>query len=228
MSVTKEVMSRVVPSGYKGGLTDEMMDNINALIDDENFRELYKENLVDWTSVLQGGNYQMSKYVEAVKFVSHKLTGSSDIEAYTKTFPDRYQRLVDEGASSKTISSYVSAYKSNKLVTQILEQTMVPTHILNAGLFQKAINQQAYLMMHGSSDKVKSDAAACLIKELKAPETKKLELDIGVKDDGSLKDLRQATQDLVAMQREMLENKNMTPQEIAHSKLAQQEIEDVG
>ncbi len=224
--ISKELLQRVMPSQYKGNVTDEMVDNVNQMITDPNFRELYRDNLVSFTSVLQDGKYQVQKYVEAVKFVSHKLTGDSDVAAYTKTFPDRYQRLVDEGADAKTISAYVSAYKKNQLVTKILEQTLVPVHIMNADLFQKAVNQQAYLMMNANSEKVASDAAACLIRELRPPEAKKVELDIGVKEDKGLNELRAATQELVRMQKQQLEAKVLTPQQVAQTKLIEAEVVD--
>ena len=93
----------------------------------------------------------------------------------------------------------------------------MPTHILNADLFQKAINTQAELMMNARSEKVRSDAASSLMTHLKPPETKKIELDIGLKQDQSLADLREATGELVRMQRKQMEDGNINALEIANS-----------
>ena len=227
MTISKEVLARVMPAKYKGGVTEELLDHINHIVEDDHFKEVYKENLIGFTTVLQDGNYQLQKYVEAVKFVSHKLLGDSDVVAYTKTFPDRYQRLVDDGTDSKGISAYVAAYKKNQLVTKVFEQTITPVHILNAPVLQKAINTQAELMMNARSEKVRSDAAACLIKELRPPETKKLEIDMGIKEDTGLADLRKATEELVRIQKQQLEDRTLTPQQIAQAKLVNAEIEDV-
>ena len=39
-------------------------------------------------------------------------------------------------------------------VTKIMERTMVPTHILNAGIYQAAINTQADLMMNAKDPNI--------------------------------------------------------------------------
>ena len=166
-----------------------MVDEINGLITDPKLRENYRENLLSYTSVLADGKYKIGDYINAVKYVSYKLLGSSNIEAYSKTFPDRFQRLVQEGADDKTISSYSTAYNKNKLVNLIFEQTLVPSHILNADLYQKALNVQAQLMISAASEKVRSDAANSLLTHLKMPETTKIELDVGIKVDKSIEDL---------------------------------------
>lgn len=217
--LTKDQFVRVLPKHVKSRVTDELVDEINGLITDPKLRENYRENLLSYTSVLADGKYKIGDYINAVKYVSYKLLGSSNIEAYSKTFPDRFQRLVQEGADDKTISSYSTAYNKNKLVNLIFEQTLVPSHILNADLYQKALNVQAQLMISAASEKVRSDAANSLLTHLKMPETTKIELDVGIKVDKSIEDLRATTLELVKQQRLMLEAGAMNAKEIAHSNL---------
>ena len=221
--VTKDQLLRTLPKQVRSNLTDEILDSLNKSITDPNFREVYRENLLGFTSVIQDGKYKLQSYIDAVKYVTYKFTGSKDIEAYAKTFPDRYQRLVEEGASSKTISSYAATYKKTQLVQKIFEQNMIPVHIFNADIFQKAINVQAQLMVSANSEKVRSDAANSLLSHLKPPEIKKIELDVGIKQDKSLDDLREATRELVEIQKKQLEAKTITPKEIAHSKIVRDE-----
>ena len=217
--LTKDQFVRVLPKHVKSRVTDELVDEINGLITDPKLRENYRENLLSYTSVLADGKYKIGDYINAVKYVSYKLLGSSNIEAYSKTFPDRFQRLVQEGADDKTISSYSTAYNKNKLVNLIFEQTLVPSHILNADLYQKALNVQAQLMISAASEKVRSDAANSLLTHLKMPETTKIELDVGIKVDKSIEDLRTTTLELVKQQRLMLESGAMNAKEVAHSNL---------
>jgi len=221
--VTKDQLLRTLPKQVRSNLTDEILDSLNKSITDPNFREVYRENLLGFTSVIQDGKYKLQSYIDAVKYVTYKFTGSKDIEAYAKTFPDRYQRLVEEGASSKTISSYAATYKKTQLVQKIFEQNMIPVHIFNADIFQKAINVQAQLMVSANSEKVRSDAANSLLSHLKPPEIKKIELDVGIKQDKSLDDLREATRELVEIQKRQLEAKTITPKDVAHSKLIRDE-----
>ena len=219
-ALTKEQFLRVLPNKCRNSLNDETIDSINKLLNEPQLRENFRDNLLSYTNVLQNGRYKITDYINAVRYVSHKLVGSSDIEAYTKTFPDRYQRLLNEGATPKIISSYAHAYKNNILVNKIFEQTLIPTHILNADLYQRALNVQASLMIDDDvSPKVRSDAANSLLTHLKAPETSKIELDINVKKDKSIDELKQATLELARQQRLMLESGAMQVKEIAESRI---------
>ena len=161
--------------------------------------------------------------MEAVKYVSHKLMGCTNIDAYSKTFPDKIIRFSAQGVSSKDIASYVTAYNKSKLVNAIMEQTLVPMWVLNQDLYQKALNVQAELMISANSEKVRSDAANSLLTHLKQPETQKVELNIGMKEDNSISELRKATQELVAQQRRALESGSMNAQEVAHSRVIEGE-----
>lgn len=220
--VTKEQLKRVLPKKIQ--VSDELIDSLNNMQENEQYLETFRDNLLGFSQVLTNNNFNINQYVSAVKYVSYKLMGSSNVEAYTKTFPDRFQRLISEGADDKTISRYVAAYNKGQLVNKILEQTLVPTHILNADIYQKAINTQAELMVTAKSEKVRSDAANSLLTHLKAPETTKIEMDIGIKQDKSIDDLRKATEQLVQQQRQMLEEKIVSTQEVAHSEIIEAEI----
>jgi len=216
--LTKEQFLRVLPK--KCTVTDEIIDDINGLLADPQLRENFRDNLLSYTSVMNDGRYKLTSYVSAVRYVSHKLLGSSNIEAYCKTFPDRYNRMVSEGMDNRQISSFSSAYNKTELVNKIYSQTLVPTHVLNADLYQKAINVQAALMVDDEvSPKVRSDAANSLLTHLKMPETSKIELDVNVKQDSAIDELKASTLELVKQQRLMLEAGAMDTKEVAESKL---------
>lgn len=226
-TLTKEQFIRVLPPQIKTRVTDELVDSINGLMSDQRLRENFRENLLSFTSVMANGKYKIGDYVNAVRYVSHKLLSATNIEAYTKTFPDRYQRLLDEKAEDKTIASYSTAYNKTQLVQKIMAQTLTPVHILNADLYQKALNRQAFLMTSAASEKVQSDAANSLLTHLKPPETQKIELDVNVKEDKSINELREATLALAKRQRQMIEAGAMTPKQVAHSEVIIGEAEVV-
>ena len=168
---------------------------------------------------MKDGKFKMESYINAVRYVGFKLRGDSNIDAYVKTFPDKYQRFINQGVNSKDIASYVTAYNKSKLVNLIYEQTLVPSYVLNQDLYQKALNVQAELMMTAASEKVRTEAANSLLSHLKMPETKKVELDIGMKEDKTIEALRASTLELVAQQRKMIQAGAMNAQEVAHTKL---------
>ena len=231
--LTVEQFQRVLPKQVKAKLTPEMIKNINGVLSDPGIRDNYRDNLLSYTTVMQDGKYKIQSYIDAVRYVSHKLMGSSNVEAYTKTFPMRYQRVVTENkhlapeAIGKILSSYVAAYNKTKLVVKVFEQTLVPSHILNADMYQKALNRQSYLMVHANSEKVQSDAANSLLTHLKMPEVNKIELDIGLKQDKSIAMLREATLALVKEQHKSISEGAMTAKDVAHSQIIQGEVREI-
>lgn len=221
--LTQEQFEKVLPKTIKGKITAGVLDTVNTLMKDPVLRENYRDNLLSYTSVMKDGRFKLQQYIDAVRYVSYKLMGASNIEAYTKTFPDRFQRLVDEGADDKTISSYCAAYNKTILVNKILEQTMVPVHVLNADIYQKAIKTQAELMITANSEKVRSDAANSLLTHLKAPEVAKMELNVTTNQDSAVDDLRDAARELVKQQKQMLTQGSMSVKDLAHSDIISRE-----
>lgn len=219
-TLTIEQFKTALPDKVKKSINQELIDQINSTLADPEMFEAYRDNLLSYTRVMADGRFKISSYIDAVRYVSHKLMGCTNIEAYTKTFPDKYQRFIQQGVSSKDIASYVTAYNKSKLVNLIFEQTLIPSYVLNQDLYQKALNVQAELMLDDSiSPKVRSDAANSLLTHLKMPETQKVELEIGVKEDSSIAALRATTLELARQQRMMMEAGAMNAQEVAHSKL---------
>lgn len=225
-ALTVDQFHRALPPQIRKSVSQEVVDRINSTISCPEEMETFRENLLSYAHVLANGKFKMDNYISAVKYVSYKLMGNTNIAAYTKTFPDKYQRFIDEGVTSKDIASYVTAYNKSKLVNLIYEQTLIPTHVLNADLFQKALNVQADLMQNATSEKVRTDAANSLLNHLKRPETQKVELDIGVKENSAIAALRESTMALVAQQRAAISSGAMSAQDAAHSKIIQGERVD--
>lgn len=217
--MTLEQFNGALPRGLKGTVTPKMVDTVNDIIQNTDLRHTYRDNLLGFVGVLKTGKYTSQQYLDAVRYVSHKLMGASNTEAYIMTFPQRYQRLINLGKDRTTISNYVVAYNKNILVNKIMEQTLIPVHIQNLDIHQEAINTLATLMRDAKSEKVRSDSAAKLVDALKPPETSKIQLDVNVKEDSAIQDLRNTTLELVAQQKKMLEAGVSTPKQIAHSKL---------
>lgn len=218
--LTLDQFQRALPAQVKKSINQELIDKINTTLSDPEMREQVRDNLLSYTSVMAQGKFKIQNYIDAVRYVSFKLLGKTNINAYICTFPDKYNKFIADCVSEKDIASYVSAYNKSKLVNLIFEQTLVPVHVLNADIYQKAINTQAALMMDSDvSPKVRSDAANSLMVNLRPPETKKIELDIGVKEDKTISELRATTLELVAQQRAMLAAGAMNAKDVAHSRL---------
>lgn len=222
-ALTIAQFQEALPEKMKKSVNQEVIDSINKVLADPEFYEQYRDNLLSYTKVMQEGKFKISQYIDAVKYVAYKHMGLTNRDAYAKTFPEKIMRFMVQGVSDKDIASYSTAYNKSKLVTLLYEQTLIPTHILNQDLFQKALNVQAELMVSANSEKVRSDAANSLINALKPPETKKVQLDVGIREDQSIQALREATMALAAQQRAALQSGASNAQQVAEAKIIQGE-----
>jgi hypothetical protein len=223
--ITIEEFKEAMPIHIRKNICPELVDQVNSVIADPEIEAVFRENVIGLSTVMREGKFKLDSYLHAVKFVSHKLLGDTHIAAWAKTFPGQYNKMTKRGSSRSEVASIASRYASSKLVILLMGQTMVPTHILNAPLYQQAINVQAELMMSAKSEKVRCDAASNLTNLLKPPETKKIELDIGVKEDQTIQELRETTMALARQQRMMIEGGQASVRAIAESKLIAEEAQ---
>ena len=215
--LTEEQFRAALPDKVKKSVHSSLITAVNQTLKDPDFYEHYRDNLLGYGRVMQDGRFTLEQYIAAVKYVSYKLMGDTNIEAYSKTFPDKVTRFQSQGVAAKDIASYVTAYNKSKLVSLLFEQTLIPSYILNQDLYQKAINTQAELMVSAKSEKVRTDAANSLLTHLKPPEVQKIEMQIGVKEDSAITALRESTAELVRQQRLMLESRQVDARTVAQT-----------
>lgn len=213
--LTEEEFKAVLPAKVKKSVNKKLIAGINKVLGTPGALDFLKDNIMGYTQVIQEGRFSIVQYLNAVHFVSYKLMGCTNRDAYIKTFPDKYSRFLTEGLSEKVIASYSTAYNKTKLVNLIFEQTLIPVHVMNAPMFQDALNVQADLMLNARSEMVRTTAAANVLATLKRPEVIKTELDITVKEDSAVEELRAATQALVQQQKQALLDGTHSAKEVA-------------
>lgn len=226
--LTLTEVKRTFPSTLRNSVTQDFVDKLNQMHTDPLVREAMQEKALGYLSILQEGKFKIDDYLNAVKFVTYRVSGHTQQEAYLKAFPERNKKFMLEGASAKEISAYVSMYAKGKLVTMMLERAMIPVWLVNADNFQKAINTQVELMTTANSEMVRATAANSILTHLKQPEVTKHELT--VKDEtqrDALTQLREATQELAKAQKMAIQSGSQTVKEVAHSEVIQAEYEEV-
>lgn len=216
--LTQDDVRKALPIHLKNVATPSLVDALNTIPLEPEVAETIRENFISYTTVLKDGKYKIENYINAIAYCTFRMMGYNNQESYARTFPDRYAELTAKGTSSKDISSYVAMYNKGKLVTAIMEQAMIPTWLLNADVFQKAINHQLYLMENAKSEMVQTQAAKALMDTLKKPETKEVNLNIGVKEDAGAEELREMMVNLAKRQSEIIAGGTST-KEIAHQRL---------
>jgi len=224
--LTREMVERSLPVTLKSAATQAFTDQINNIVSEPLVAEEVRNNFISYSGVLREGKFKTEDYLHAVTYVTFKLLGNSNQDAYFMTFPSRYQLLLSKGATSKDISAYVSAYNKGKLVNMIMEQSLVPSWVLNQDLYQKAINVQADLMQNAQSEKVRTDAANSLLTHLTKPKEAGPLVSIDMRETSGITELKGMLLQLAQSQQDAIKG-GMTPKEIAGQKIIDVQAEQV-
>jgi len=196
-----ESTKALVPKTYKKMIDQNLIDELNHLIDDPDYGEQFKEDFLMHNNVLeQNNNWSIAKYVNAIKYHSLVQIGISQVDAYCKVFPERLQNRINNGGSKSDMGGEASRYNNSPLLNKIRAQALVPLHLVNQSNVQLGINTLVDVCINGRYDRDKVAAATTLLKELRAPETAKLEIDMKMDTGDAIAELRKATEELALEQ----------------------------
>ena len=225
LPLTKVEVQNRVPKSLKNSITDALVDKLNTAISDPSLSEQMKENFFSYMSVLQDGVYKIQDYINAVIYVSFKLMGLSNRQAWERTFPDRLANLMSAGKSERYIDMNVSLYHKNKLVNTIMEQSLVPFWVLNQDARQKAVNTCVEIMEGSRNDLARVKAADTLLNYLQEPKEAGPLISIDARETAGFKELQNLLSDLANKQLQAINN-GMTAKEIAEQPLIEAQYED--
>lgn len=231
MSISKELVIKAVPPNLKNAVSDELVDRLNAITSDQILAEEVRNNFISYASVLREGKFKLEDYLNAVTYVSHRLNGDTQHDAYFKTFPSRYQNLMALGKTPKEISNYVAMFNKGKLVQKIQEQTLTPAWVMNQDMFQAALNTNYQIMMDDDvSPKVRVEAANSLLTHLQKPKEVTPAVNIDLRESSGLSELKKALGQLATQQQQLIEQGGST-RDVAAQRIidvSAQEVKDVG
>lgn len=223
--LTKTQVEKALPANLKSAVTDSLVDTLNNVSTNPVLAEQMRDNFLSYTSVLKEGKYKMQDYLNAIQYVSYKLMNKSNTDAYCLTFPQRHADLVARGATAKDISAYVAMYNKGKLVNAIMEQTIIPSWVLNQDHFQSAINVQVELMHNAQSEKVRSDAANSLLTHLAKPKEAALTLNLGAEESSGMNELKEMLRNIAVRTVDAIDS-GTTVKEIAGQRIFNNEVAD--
>lgn len=213
--MTVDLLKVALPKHHHGNATQELADTINQLAHEPETCEMVRQNFLTYSKVLTEGKYKTDDYLSAVQYVTHKLMGYSNKDAYVRTFPARYQSMTSRGITD--ISPYVAGYHKTQLVMALLSQSLIPAHLLYQDAFHSAVQTQMRLMVSAASEKVQAEAANSILTHLKAPEIKKVEMDVNVKQNGGIDDLRRTMAELAQNQLDLIKGGHVTAGQMART-----------
>jgi hypothetical protein len=225
MTLTLHQVAHALPPNLKNNVTQQLVDNINNCVADPIMAEAIKDNFLSYTQVLNEGKFKTEDYLSAVMYVSFKLMGMTNQDAYARTFPARYRTLLNNGTSAKDISSYVSMYNKGRLVNLILEKSLIPTWVLNQHIYQKAINVQADLMSNANSEMVRMQAANSILTHLAKPKEVGPLINLDLREGSGLNELKATLTQLAQQQRDLI-GQGVTTKSIADQGLVIDHVDD--
>lgn len=202
--LSKQEIIAALPANFKSAVTDQFVDMVNDITQDQQAAEFIRENFVTYSMVLKEGRFKTEDYLNAVAYVSYKHMGLSNQEAFFKVFPNRHAALVAKGTSSKDIAAHVSGYHKGKLVNMIMEKSLVPTWVAYQDVFHKAIATQADLMQNAASEKVRCDAANSILTHLQKPKEAAVSVNVDMRENSGMRELVNTMRELAGAQRQAI------------------------
>lgn len=216
--LTVELVRECMPRHLTSSATQELTDKLNSISTDPMFGRMIRENFISYSRVLGEGKFKAEEYLRAVIYVSYKLMGYNNDDAYIRTFPDRFQDMTERGIDRQTRSAYVAAYHRGKLVNLIMEQALIPAHVLFQDIHIESITTLASLMRTSGSERIQMESAQSLMLQLKPPETKEVNLNIRTAESEGMAELKGLLQGLAGRQVEAIQS-GRTAKDIALQKL---------
>jgi len=147
---------------------------------DENFSDIFVENFFSYMHLI-GTNVRTNfkHYINAIKFVTYTNTGANKLEAYAAVFPEKYKLCMEEMPQPEGEHKFkrmVYSYATSKTVSELTQQTTVPAWLVNAPVFQLAVNESVRIMLDDETPvDIKQKAADSLMARLQQPEVLKVE-----------------------------------------------------
>lgn len=218
--ISEDDFRQVMPARHLQTIPSSLLANLNSMLEHPDLGEQYREGLITYQSVLKEGKFKLDQYMSAVTYVTNKLRGITNKEAYYITFPDKVKDWDSRGMSEKDRSTFIAIYHKSKLVSRILEQSIIPTWVINQDMFQEALNVQQELMRYSEKPMVRHLAAKAIMDTLKRPEAAELKIDIGVKENSVLEGIQDSIKELVAQQRKNIESGFMDVKDVAELPLS--------
>lgn len=223
----------VLLPAQRNNMTAETIEEINKLAQDPDYGEDFLECYMNHLN-LMSGNVARShdSYVRALKFFTLVESGHKLVDAYIKTFPERYQAKGEncdpdsEQAHKDMMRSEASRYNRTKIVNEIRKAATVPVQLIHRHVLHEAILEQAELMRNAKSEFVRQAAAACLIKELKPSEEHVVSVHVEDGTKSVIEDLRRVTEELAKVQREKVVNGSLNLKDVAEAIIITKEVED--
>lgn len=214
-------LSKIIAKNSKRNIGEAEIELMNALCDEGSIEPTYlKEKLVTFSGVINGmRSVTAIDYIKAVQYCSHLSMGDSQYNAYCKTYPDRVAAKACDG----TVRASSNLYHKTDLVQKILAMAEVPFHLMFMEKRYRAVEKLFDLMNNAGSERIQMESADKLLGHLKAPDSSKIEIDIGIRKDSAISSLEATLTALATQQVSMIESGQYNAKNIVDAELVSEE-----
>lgn len=183
----------------------------------EGLEEFLKSNMIGLLSVMKDNKTNnVKEFINAVKFITFKQAGDTNVRAYAKTFPDKLKRMQEDKIPNSYLHSYAGIYSKSALVTKMQAALIVPTHILYQDVFHKAVMVQYQIMTDDSiNPKIRQEAAGAIMTHLKPPEVKQMELQVDFNESNFLEQFKETMSSMAQQQQTLIMEGRYTVSDVA-------------
>lgn len=193
--VTMEDMKRLFPK-KKESITEELITIINDANNNPFFSgDEFMNNILTYKDIMEKQKASLKDYLAAIRFCAYLESEDYNLtEAYKKSHchTEFVRERLDSPTNSaeyKQLTNAASRYRKRPLIVQILTQSQLGLHLMFQGEQYRAINVLSDIMVNGRSEMARVAAAKELLANTKAPETHKIELDIGIRNESAMESL---------------------------------------
>lgn len=220
--LTLEQVQVAAPKERRVLFTQDIIDKVNQVSSDPTVRQAVKENFISYLHVLRDTFCSVEDYLNAVKYCSLKMMGLSNIDAYSRVFPDRIANMKAKAMPQKDIASIVSAFGRTKAVVKIMEQAAIPAWLLHQDAFNKAVAVQVELMTTAKSERVRAMAADSILNKLGRPDnvpTINIDMRNNVAETNGIDDLKNMITKLAKTQKDLIEKGAFSTKQVAEAEI---------
>lgn len=211
-----ELIRSSVPRNFRGHINEEFIDELSKAFSDPDWSREFKENFLTYSKVLNecDANVNIWDYVNAVKFITYKMMGYSIDEAWKRVFPKKAEECIKNG-KKEFINRYANGYNKREIVIKIAKQAMIPSYILNAPMYQRALNVLNDMLDDPSvRGMAKVKACETILNYTKPPEVNKAEVQVTIKQNDAITELREIAEAFAKSQQKAIVDGNLSAEDI--------------
>lgn len=193
--VTVDELKKIFPK-KKESITEELVDIINDANNNPFFSgDEFLSTVITYKDVLEKNKASIKDYLTAIRFCAYLESEDFNLtEAFIKShshteFVQKKMNSPTNSSEYKQLTNAASRYRKRPIVVQILTQSQLGLHLMFQGELYRAINVLSDIMVNGRSEMARVAAAKEILANVKAPETTKIELDIGLRNENAMESL---------------------------------------